>query len=74
MSNREFYQDTFSQVRSSTEIRWEDYRTMRGRKRNLRRIFTLAAALCGGFLLCFGVLWGLYAWTVCRLNGRMAGD
>ena len=46
MSNREFYQDTFSQVRSSTEIRWEDYRTMRGRKRNLRRIFTLAAALC----------------------------
>ena len=46
MSNREFYQDTFSQVRSSTEIRWEDYRTMRRRKRNLRRVFTLAAALC----------------------------
>ena len=37
-------------------------------------ILPLAAALCGGFLLCFGGLWGLYAWTVCRLNGRMAGD
>ncbi len=32
MSNRKFYQDTFSEVHSSSEIRWEDMETMRSRK------------------------------------------
>ena len=46
MSNREFYQDTFSQVRSSTEIRWEDFQNMKRRKNPARRVLALAAAVC----------------------------
>ncbi len=46
MSNREFYQDTFSQVRSSTEIRWEDFQSMKRRKNPARRVLALAAAVC----------------------------
>ena len=45
MSNREFYQDTFSQVHSSTEIRWEDFQSMRKTKTPGRRVLTLAAAI-----------------------------
>lgn len=46
MSNREFYQDTFSQVHSSTEIRWEDFQSMRKRKNPGKRVLMLAAAVC----------------------------
>lgn len=46
MSNREFYRDTFSQVRSSAEIRWEDFQKMRQTRRSSKRIFMLAAAVC----------------------------
>ena len=46
MSNREFYQDTFSQVHSSKEIRWEDIQTMKRRRRGSRRVFMLAAVIC----------------------------
>lgn len=44
MSNREFYQETFSQVRGAAEIRWEDYQEMRHGK-TLKWIVTLAAAV-----------------------------
>lgn len=44
MSNREFYQQTFSQVRADGEIRWEDFETMR-RGKSLRWIVTLAAVV-----------------------------
>nr|WP_325242694.1 hypothetical protein [uncultured Oscillibacter sp.] len=43
MSNERFYQETFSQVHGTTEIRWEDYEMMR-RGRGLKWIVTLAAA------------------------------
>lgn len=43
MSNREFYQQTFSQVHGAAEIRWEDYQNMR-RGRSLKWLVTLAAA------------------------------
>ena len=46
MSNREFYQDTFSQVHSSTEIRWEDYRSMKKTANPGKRVLMLAAAVC----------------------------
>lgn len=46
MSNREFYQDTFSQVRSSTDIRWEDFENMKKRGAPGKRVLTLAAAVC----------------------------
>ena len=45
MSNREFYQDTFSQVHSSTEIRWEDFHSMRKKANPGKRILMLAAAV-----------------------------
>lgn len=44
MSNREFYQETFSQVRGSKEIRWEDYEMTR-RGKSLKWLVTLAAAI-----------------------------
>nr|WP_325211427.1 hypothetical protein [uncultured Oscillibacter sp.] len=44
MSNREFYQQTFSQVRGSREIRWEDYEMTR-RGKSLKWLVTLAAAV-----------------------------
>ena len=44
MSNREFYQETFSQVRGTGEIRWEDYE-MRRRGKSLRWLVTLAASV-----------------------------
>jgi len=46
MSNREFYQDTFSRVHSSTEIRWEDFQTMKKSRRTSKRVFMLAAVIC----------------------------
>ena len=44
MSNREFYQETFSQVRGTREIRWEDYEMTR-RGKSVRWLVTLAAAV-----------------------------
>lgn len=44
MSNREFYQETFSQVRGTGEIRWEDYE-MRRRGKSLKWLVTLAASV-----------------------------
>lgn len=44
MTNREFYQETFSQVQGTREIRWEDY-AMRRRGRSLRWLVTLAASV-----------------------------
>ena len=44
MSNRNFYQETFSQVRGTGEIRWEDYE-MRRRGKSLRWLVTLAASV-----------------------------
>nr|WP_326166393.1 hypothetical protein [uncultured Oscillibacter sp.] len=43
MSNERFYQETFSQVHGSREIRWEDYEMVRHRK-GLRWLAALAAA------------------------------
>ncbi len=45
MTNREFYQETFSQLRSSCDIRWEDME-MRTSKRHIsRHLVTLAAVI-----------------------------
>ena len=44
MSNREFYQETFSQVHSSAVIRWEDFEKPR-KKTSVRRLWLLAAAI-----------------------------
>ena len=44
MSNREFYQETFSQVHGSMEIRWEDYQTMK-RGKSVKRLAMLAAVI-----------------------------
>ena len=44
MSNKRFYQETFSQVHGTREIRWEDYQTMRHGK-SLKWVVTLAAAV-----------------------------
>lgn len=43
MSNRTFYQETFSQVRGSRDVRWEDYQ-MRKRGKAMKRLAVLAAA------------------------------
>ena len=46
MTNKEFYQQTFSQIHSSTDIRWEDMERLKRKKRNSRRLVTLAAVIC----------------------------
>ena len=46
MNNRKLYQSTFSQVHSFTEIRWEDFQTMRRTKRSAKRFLMLAAVVC----------------------------
>ena len=53
MSNREFYQETFSQVRGRAEIRWEDY-AMARRGKSLKWAAALAAAV--GLLAALSVL------------------
>ena len=45
MSNREFYQKTFSQVHSSTDIRWEDMKRLKHRKQVSKKLVTLAAVV-----------------------------
>ena len=44
MTNRKFYQETFSQVRGTEEIRWEDY-AVRKRRRSLKWLVTPAASI-----------------------------
>ncbi len=44
MSNREFYQETFSQVQGGRKIRWEDYEMAR-RGKSLKWLAALAAAI-----------------------------
>lgn len=44
MSNRKFYQETFSQVHGKAEIRWEDYQKMKSKK-HMKRLTMLAAAV-----------------------------
>lgn len=44
MNNKRLYQETFSQVHGSADIRWEDYQTMRHGK-NVKRLAMLAAAI-----------------------------
>ena len=55
MSNREFYQETFSQVRGTGEIRWEDYE-MRRRGKSLKWFVTLAASVALLAAVCAAVL------------------
>lgn len=45
MTNKRFYQDTFSQVHSSTEIRWEEFAMKRSTKKPMRRLAILAAVI-----------------------------
>ena len=47
MSNRDFYRETFSQVHSSAQIRWEDFAQTRKprRKKPVRWLWLLAAVL-----------------------------
>ena len=45
MSNREFYQKTFSQVHSSADIRWENMEAMRPKKRISKHLLVLAAGI-----------------------------
>lgn len=45
MSNRELYQKTFSQVHSSTDIRWEDMERLKHRKRFSKKLVILAAVV-----------------------------
>ncbi|MBQ9932082.1 MAG: hypothetical protein IJO79_06970 [Firmicutes bacterium] len=46
-SNKDFYKETFSQIRSASEIRWEDMpKTQPGGTRRPRRVLILAAAIC----------------------------
>ena len=45
MSNKEFYQETFSQVHSRVPIRWEDYAHMKRHRHAARRLVMLAAVL-----------------------------
>lgn len=45
MRNRELYQSTFSQLHSSTELRWEDFQTMRKKSRTGRHLMMLAAVV-----------------------------
>ena len=44
MSNRKFYQETFSQVRGTAKISWEDFE-MRKRRKSLKWFVTLAASV-----------------------------
>ena len=44
MSNRSFYQETFSQVHSSVHLRWEDFAQPR-KRRPARRLWLLAAGI-----------------------------
>lgn len=55
MSNREFYQETFSQVHSSAEIRWENFAQPRKQK-PARRLWLLAAVVALAAALSIGAV------------------
>lgn len=46
MSNKEFYQETFSQVHGHGTIRWEDFAHMKRKRHHSMRFLLAAAALC----------------------------
>lgn len=47
MSNREFYQETFSQIHGHKTVRWEDFAHMGKKRRRLPgRLLAVAAVLC----------------------------
>ena len=68
MTNKEFYQKTFSRVHSSADIRWEDMKQMKPKKRYSKRLVTLAAAVA--LLVAFSTvaaatdLFGLRSWLL----------
>lgn len=45
MTNKEFYQKTFSQVHPSKDLQWEDFQNMRRNNRAVKRLVTIAAAV-----------------------------
>ena len=45
MTNKEFYQKTFSRVHSSADIRWEDMRRRSMKRRTSKKLVALAAAV-----------------------------
>ena len=45
MTNKEFYQKTFSQVRPSRDLKWEDFRKMKRKNSVVRRLTVLAAVI-----------------------------
>lgn len=51
MKNKTFYQETFSQVHSSTEIRWEDFNMKQTSRRSVRRITAVAAVIAAMVVL-----------------------
>ena len=46
MNNKEFYQETFSQVHGHGTIRWEDFAHMKQKRHHSMRFLVAAAALC----------------------------
>ena len=46
MTNKEVYQTTFSQISSSSEIRWEEMKQKSRKKRMGKRLLVPAAVLC----------------------------
>ncbi len=45
MTNKEFYQTTFSQVHPSRDLRWEDFQRMKRKSGAVKRLVTLAAVI-----------------------------
>jgi hypothetical protein len=54
MNNREFYQDTFSQVHSSQSIKWEEMKSMKKEHKPVKKIVLLAAVI--GILASFSAV------------------
>lgn len=44
MTNKEFYQKTFSQVHPSKDLQWEDFQSMRKKRFTVKRLVAVAAA------------------------------
>lgn len=75
MRNKELYQATFSQVRPSSDIRWEDLMAKK-RKRHRRRPLLLAAAVVGvlAALTCAAVAVNFMGLGDLLLPGRQSGQ
>ena len=75
MRNKELYQATFSQVRPSSDIRWEDLMAKK-RKRRRRRPLLLAAAVVGvlAALTCAAVAVNFMGLGDLLLPGRQSGQ